>query len=141
MPKSVSCPSCGAPVPIGTGHTGRCTFCGSTVYLSPGEIPPGIPSRPVEAEIEEIRQMVRSGNRLHAIRQLHTRYDIGLKTAKDTVDLIADGEKVDIGTWPLRGTAAPGSGAVSKNNAAGCLTAGAAAAILGAALTAYLLAT
>ena len=97
-PKTLNCPSCGAPLDFnGSSAVVRCKFCHNVVVLDAlKSIPPetidlkertGIP--------DDIVQLIRSGNKLEAIKRYREHFDVSLARAKFAVEQIEAGNLLD----------------------------------------------
>jgi len=101
-PTTLTCPSCGAPLEVdGKSSLVRCKFC-NTIALVPGL--PTAPEAAAPASLDEVRQLVESGNLIEAIRRYRELYDVSLKEAKDAVDTLQAGNVIEarqVVTGPL----------------------------------------
>ncbi len=91
LPKTLTCPSCGAPLDFdGRSTIVQCKFCKTNVLL------PGIQAEAAApASLEEIRSLARGGNMIEAIRRYRELFDVGLKEAKEAVESLAAGRVVE----------------------------------------------
>lgn len=104
MPGVFNCPMCGAPLEVpGSGKMVRCPYCHNSVIvpaeLRSAELRPETPAGRVPApdprrvfvtpgELAEIKQLLRDGQRIEAIKLYRQATTLGLKEAKDAVDAI-----------------------------------------------------
>ncbi len=97
-PKTLDCPTCGAPLDYdGSSAVVRCKFCQNVVVIDalkpekPGAInlpkPAGVP--------DEIVQLIRAGNKLEAIKRYRELYDVSLARAKYAVEQIEAGNLLE----------------------------------------------
>lgn len=88
--ESLNCPNCGAALQVEPGASVvTCTYCNSTIRTA--EIaPPAGPGALTAEHVEEIRQLLRQGQRIEAIKRYRQYSDVGLKEAKDAVDALAE---------------------------------------------------
>ncbi len=95
---TLTCPTCGAPLQFdGVSPTIKCPFCKNVMAVPDNlrdENAPPLDSH--RAEIEEIRQLARSGRMIDAIRRYRQIFEVGLKEAKDTVETLAAGGVVEL---------------------------------------------
>jgi hypothetical protein len=77
---SATCENCGASV--GPGAAG-CAYCGVTFM----GVAPGVPTGPAGANPEVVR-LLRTGNKIGAIKVFRDATNCGLKEAKDAVEAI-----------------------------------------------------
>jgi streptogramin lyase len=115
MPQPFKCPSCGGPLDYDGGNiTIRCPFCTNSVI-----VPEELRTRPAHnsapapwhdqmAKLSEIGQLIRSGNKIAAIKLYRETFHVGLKEAKDAVENLAAGRPVEVsrtiemgGNYPL----------------------------------------
>lgn len=104
MPGTFNCPTCGAPLEYpGSGKLVRCPYCNSSVIVPetlrpgaqrrkslPNRAPPPNPKRVfvTPGELDEIKRLLRDGQRIEAIKRYRQATMLGLKEAKDAVDAI-----------------------------------------------------
>ena len=89
----LNCPSCGAALDLdGSSTIVRCKFCGNVVQISGGTGQPAPAARPaaLSPEIEQIRQLARSGKLIEAIKRYRAIYNVGLAEAKGAVEALRD---------------------------------------------------
>ncbi len=105
MSEVFQCPSCGAPLDYSSSDKASvsCPFCRSTVIV-PGELRKDAPRKiPIpksfSVQIEEIRRLHASGNKIGAIKIYRDAFGSGLKEAKDAVEELDQG-----GVLPLPGS-------------------------------------
>jgi outer membrane protein assembly factor BamB/ribosomal protein L7/L12 len=92
-PKTLTCPSCGAPLEFdGSSAFVLCKFCKTTALL-PGFKTAQDAASP--ASLAEIRSLAQGGNLIEAIRRYRELTDVGLKEAKEAVELLASGKVVE----------------------------------------------
>jgi outer membrane protein assembly factor BamB/uncharacterized Zn finger protein (UPF0148 family) len=97
-PKSLNCPACGAPLDYdGTSAVVRCKFCQNVVVLDALKVKP----KP-EVDLKEhtripddIIELVRSGNKLEAIKRYREHYDVSLARARHAIEQIEAGNLLD----------------------------------------------
>lgn len=109
MPTSFKCPMCAAPLdfPGGSVVTMRCPYCENSVIIPEelrghasagrGEQAAGGGLAPVinqALKVAEVAQLVRSGNKIAAIKLYRETFGGGLKEAKDAVEKIERGEPI-----------------------------------------------
>lgn len=99
MPGTFNCPMCGAPLDYSKGeNTVRCPYCGNSVII-PAELLPKSPETPIPPpdpakvfitpqQLLEIKQLLRDGQKIEAIKIYRQATTLGLKEAKDAVDAI-----------------------------------------------------
>ena len=137
-PKTLNCPSCGAPLDFnGSSAVVRCKFCRNVVVLDAlMSIPPktidlkertGIP--------DDIVQLIRSGNKLEAIKRYREYFDVSLARAKFAVEQIEAGNLLD----PEAGFPAQQAERAIKTAAITATAATAAGTWLGCGITAFVL--
>jgi ribosomal protein L7/L12/outer membrane protein assembly factor BamB len=102
LPKTLTCPSCGAPLEFdGRNSLVKCKFCKTTVLM------PGIPAAQDAsgaASLAEIRDLAQAGNMIDAIRRYREVFAVGLREAKEAVESLASGSAVEarqVVTGPL----------------------------------------
>lgn len=88
--ESLNCPNCGAALQVEPGASVvTCIYCNSTIRTA--EVPsPAGPGALSAEQVEEIRQLLREGQRIEAIKRYRQYSDVGLKEAKDAVDALAE---------------------------------------------------
>lgn len=136
-PKSLNCPACGAPLDYdGTSAVVRCTFCQNVVVLDALKTRPGgnIDLKEHARIPDDILQMVRSGNKLDAIKRYREFYDVSLARAKHAIEQMEAGNLLD----PEAGFVARQAEAVVKVGAATAAAATATGAWLGCAIPAFI---
>ncbi len=91
QPKTLTCPSCGAPLDFdGRSSIVQCKFCKTNVLM------PGVQAQAVApADLAEVRRLAERGNIVEAIKRYRELYDVGLKEAKDAVESLAAGRVVE----------------------------------------------
>ncbi|HLB47827.1 MAG TPA: hypothetical protein VJL59_12540, partial [Anaerolineales bacterium] len=110
MTQSFNCPHCNAPLDYEGGDlTVRCPYCSSSVIVpeslraAPQNVTPHAPSLPVvgmdsllsqAARLKEVARLIRSGNKIEAIKIYRETFDVSLTEAKDAVDKMAAGQPV-----------------------------------------------
>ncbi|MBN1534605.1 MAG: hypothetical protein JXA20_18170 [Spirochaetes bacterium] len=97
----MKCPNCGAPIDFAGGTDAICSFCRSKLQLSDDDINTGVlkdqPERQWLAEdADRIRQLMREGTKIDAIKLLRARTGLGLREAKAAVEAIERGETPDV---------------------------------------------
>jgi len=102
MSQSFQCPSCGAPLDYedGGSPTIRCPFCSTSVIVpetlrSAVSVPDG--GWENMEELADIGRLIRSGQKIEAIRRYRELAGVGLKEAKDAVERLERGEAVMLG--------------------------------------------
>jgi hypothetical protein len=108
--QNLECPNCGAPIDFAGSATTTCPFCNSHLALTDdgvktasalnaGTPTVGAPSdrlepaaSPLGIDPEQIRQLVRTGNKIGAIKLYREQTGAGLREAKDAVEAIERGE-------------------------------------------------
>ena len=99
-PKTLSCPSCGAPLDFdGRSPVIRCKFC-SNVSLVPGVLP--TPAKTGHALLEEIRRLAKSGKLARAVQIYRESFSVGMEEAKDAVKALKAGRLVETPTVSLQ---------------------------------------
>ena len=107
--EKVLCPSCGAPLAWdGLAPTISCPYC-KTAVVAPAELraTAAPPAPPVllrgfqslaeqEARLQEIVRLARANRKIDAIKLLRESFDLGLREAKNAVDMLAQGDSVQI---------------------------------------------
>lgn len=98
MANTFNCPSCGAPLELtGYGELIRCPYCNNNVIVPPElrgkKSSQRTQTEPSEAKIPEdqlaeIKQLLREGNKIGAIKIYRLATNAGLKEAKDAVEAI-----------------------------------------------------
>lgn len=108
MTQPFKCPSCGAPLSLeNAGATLRCPFCGNSVIVPEhlrtpqvGHAHPGTPSLDniisQAGRLGELGQLVRSGNKIAAIKLYRELFGTSLKDAKDAVERLERGEPIEV---------------------------------------------
>ena len=120
MPTSFKCPMCAAPLdyPGGGAVTMRCPYCENSVILPEelrgGHAGPGrgehaaggsfVPVINQALKVAEVAQLVRSGNKIAAIKLYRETFGCGLKEAKDAVERIERGEPISLTEMTARST-------------------------------------
>ncbi len=110
MSQSFTCPNCGAPLDYdGDDLTVRCPYCSSSVIVpetlraAPAAVPPHTPSLPVvgmdallsqAVKLKEVARLIRSGNKIEAIKVYREIFDVGLKEAKEAVEKLEAGQPI-----------------------------------------------
>lgn len=140
-PKTLTCPTCGAPLNYdGKRTTVRCNFCQNVVILEtlkPDAADKPQPERPVRVP-DEILDLVRFGNKLEAVKRYRELYDVSLARARYAIEQIEAGNPLD----PEAGFPARQAETAVKMTAATEATATAATATgawLGCAITGFIL--
>jgi hypothetical protein len=107
MTETFNCASCSAPLEFEGMPTQKCPFCEATVIV-PAELLAGrtgvnanvfvVPPSSIRADLDldEVRRLIRSGNKIEAIKRVREAYEIGLADAKAAVEAIERGEPFDI---------------------------------------------
>jgi ribosomal protein L7/L12 len=80
--KPTLCGRCGAPLPAGARE---CSFCGVGIAGATGPAP--APRAPSGSD-EDIVRLIRSRNKIEAIKIWRQRYRVGLREAKDAVEAL-----------------------------------------------------
>lgn len=110
MPESFKCPSCGAPLEFEKTAMQKCRFCGSNIIAPSPRYSQTNAANFVDVselsgkalKIVEIQQLIRSGNKIQAIKIFRETFSVGLKEAKDSVDAMERGESVDISGMQIK---------------------------------------
>lgn len=93
-PKTLSCPTCGAPLNYdGKSTTVRCNFCQNVVVLEglkPKASEKPQPERPAGVPVE-ILDLLRFGKKIEAIKRYRELYDVSLARAKYAIEQIEAG--------------------------------------------------
>ena len=81
-----NCPKCGRSNPVGTP---LCGSCGASLPQgsAPGE-PASVPDQPTNEPDIEVKSLLRSGNKIAAIKAYREKTGVGLKEAKDAIDAL-----------------------------------------------------
>ena len=97
MIQVIKCPSCAAPLECDGSLIQRCVFCGSSISVTQNNlISPdstefdGLLQK--SQQLKEVLNLVRSGNKIGAIKLYHQTFKTGLKEAKDAVDELERGQ-------------------------------------------------
>lgn len=137
-PKSLNCPTCGAPLDYdGSSAVVRCKFCRNVVVLD------ALKSKPAEKiDLQErsrmpddIVQLIRSGNKLDAIKRYREHFDVSLARAKYAIEQIEAGNLLD----PEAGFPAQQAEKVAKTAATTAAAVTATGTWLGCAITGFVL--
>jgi LSD1 subclass zinc finger protein len=103
MPEALKCPSCSAPLeyPAGGGPTMRCPYCNTIVMLddAAAQKSAGISinfgsSTRSSIDLSKINDLIRSGNKIGAIKIYRQIHGVGLADAKRAIDALADGRDI-----------------------------------------------
>ncbi|MCZ2391690.1 MAG: ribosomal protein L7/L12 [Acidobacteria bacterium] len=102
MPISLKCPTCNAPLEItdASQQIDVCEFCGNRILLSPSvhqeEHSEPFPGGLLEQarNLKRIKELARSGNKIEAIKLFRETFGVGLKEAKDAVEMLDAGKPV-----------------------------------------------
>jgi ribosomal protein L7/L12 len=82
-----TCPKCGKSNPAGTPLCGK---CGETLPQETSRNESvGLPGQPPNGPDDEVLTLIRSGNKIAAIKAYRERTGLGLKEAKDAVEALA----------------------------------------------------
>jgi LSD1 subclass zinc finger protein len=99
-PKSLTCPTCGAPLNYdGKSTSVRCTFCQNVVVLETPK--PDMEFKawldtPVKTPLpDEILELLRAGNKIEAIKRYREVYDVSAAKAKYAIERIEAGNLQD----------------------------------------------
>lgn len=104
MPQPFKCPSCGGPLEYDGGNiTIRCHYCTNSVIV-PEELrtrpavhhAPGANWQAQLAKLAEIGQLIRSGNKIAAIKLYRETFQTDLREAKAAVESLAAGRPVEV---------------------------------------------
>lgn len=103
MTQPFKCPSCGGPLEYDGGDiTVRCHYCTNHVIV-PEELRPGAGYNAAQAplpnqlhNLAEIGRLIRSGNKIAAIKLYRETFGVGLREAKDAVENLAAGRAVEV---------------------------------------------
>ena len=115
MSQTFNCPNCNAPLDYEKAGalTVRCPYCNSSVVVPEAlrsvsraaahedpwqraQASMGLPDIGQLAKLKEIGDLVRSGNKIGAIKIFRETFDVGLKEAKDAVEALERGEPVTL---------------------------------------------
>jgi LSD1 subclass zinc finger protein len=115
MSQTFNCPNCNAPLDYERAGalTVRCPYCNSSVVVPEAlrsvsraaahedpwqraQASMGLPDVGQLAKLKEIGDLVRSGNKIGAIKIFRETFDVGLKEAKDAVEALERGEPVTL---------------------------------------------
>ena len=89
QPVLLNCPTCGAPLDFdGNNSVIRCKFCGNRSFVEGAK--PDQASKS-SSTVDEIRQLLSSGNLEGAISHYHTQYGVDLEEANDAIEAIQAG--------------------------------------------------
>ena len=104
LPRTFKCPSCTAPldVPSSTSEAVPCSYCGSSVLIHDvtgdgvdWDVETGEPPSVDEFRLlRHIAEIVRRGNKIHAIKVYRLGFGTGLKDAKDAVERLERGDRI-----------------------------------------------
>ncbi len=94
----LQCPACGATVdPLPGQSLLKCPYCGNTIAIPAAAQPPDITPHPFNPIVDQIRALVRSGERVRALNVVREYTgNTDLHAAAEIVDAIARGERVDL---------------------------------------------
>ncbi len=103
MPIPFKCPSCGGPLQYDGGDiTVRCEFCTNHVIV-PEELRAmqspargDVPLQDQLGKLAEIGRLIRDGQKIAAIKLYRETFGVGLKEAKDAVENLAAGRRVEV---------------------------------------------
>src|SRR5262245_24999014 len=100
MLKVIKCPSCAAPLECDGDAFEKCDFCGSKIAVNPNNIFSensfGFDGLLQQAHtLMEVMNLIRGGNKIHAINLYRETFNVGLKEAKDAVDRLEEGKSVN----------------------------------------------
>lgn len=100
MLKVIKCPSCAAPLECDGDAFEKCDFCGSQVAVAQNNIfsehSLGFDGLLKNAQIlKEILRLVRSGNKIEAIKLYRQTFNCSLAEAKDAVERLERGQSVN----------------------------------------------
>lgn len=109
MTQSLKCSSCGAPLSFeNAGATIRCPFCGNST-LAPEEIRAQKHEQPPQpagdffgnivgqaGRFAELGQLIRSGNKIAAIKLYRELFGASLRDAKDAVERLERGQPIEV---------------------------------------------
>lgn len=100
MIQVIKCPSCAAPLEIDGNRIERCSFCGSRLAVSPNNVVSpgsfefdGLLSQ--AQKLKEILHLARSDRKIEAIKIYRETFGSGLAEAKDAVENLIAGNRVD----------------------------------------------
>lgn len=113
MTQPFTCPSCGAPLSLeNAGATVRCPFCENSIIVPEEMRAPAVPTpEPHQAgdlfgnlgnllgqagKFAELGLLVRSGNKIAAIKLYREMFGVGLKEAKDAVERLERGKPIEV---------------------------------------------
>ena len=100
MLKVIKCPSCAAPLECDGDAFERCDFCGSQVAVTQNNSVPenavGFDGLLRQAQkLKEVLRLVRSGNKIEAIKVYRQTFGCSLAEAKNAVDRLESGQSVN----------------------------------------------
>ena len=82
-----ACPKCGKPNPVGTPLCGN---CGANLPQEPApDETVGVPEQPANEPDDGVLKLLRSGQKISAIKAYREQTGVGLKEAKDAVEAMA----------------------------------------------------
>lgn len=128
MPQVFKCASCSGPLEFNGGQSQKCGFCGSTVLVPPhlytGNIDLG-PSSNTPPQFNnladltenamvfgEIKKLIAQGKKIEAIKLYREKFGSSLAAAKDVVEKMERGERVEFTSISLA-SASPGYSNIS----------------------------
>lgn len=138
MTQSFKCPSCGGPLEYGGGEaTVRCDFCSNQVVV-PEELRAAsgfqqhgaVPLTDQLGRLAEIGRLLRSGNKIGAIKLYREIFGVGLAEAKEAVENLAAGRGVEVSRhigmngmsgWPNQASSLPPAQSARRSQGCGPL--------------------
>lgn len=99
MLQIVKCPACAAPLECDGDAFEKCDFCGSKIVVNPNnsfsQNSFGFEGLLKNAQqLKEVLRLVRSGNKIEAIKRYREIFGVSLKEAKDAVDQLESGQSI-----------------------------------------------
>jgi len=87
-----ACPKCGTSNPAGTPLCGN---CGANLPQEPApDETAGVPDQPSNESDDEVLKLLRSGQKISAIKAYREQTGVGLKEAKDAVEAMGAEHKI-----------------------------------------------
>lgn len=99
MLQVVKCPACAAPLECDGDAFEKCDFCGSKIVVNQSnsfsQNAVGFDGLLKNAQqLKDVLRLVRSGNKIEAIKRYREIFGVGLKEAKDAVDRLESGQSI-----------------------------------------------
>lgn len=98
MLTSLNCPNCGAPLQVEEGRTRTvCLYCNSIVRIQPDKSQPAqVETTLVEADMQELKQLLLSGRREEAVQLYLASTGAGEAAAREAIAGLASQVSVDV---------------------------------------------